>query len=153
MVFLDLDFADIARVLDDLGDICFVSTSDFTRNALYKVCEASDKPVLVENADTVAVGCAIIFDHAKFAMNRPKDEEDDEHVVRVPKAFVVRSTRLLDGCEDHGHERNQHEIARPSRTCDELSQDEADEAKLLSGRQSSIVVPMRKGVKPGEENN
>ena len=111
MLLLDLNFADIAGMLDDLGDIRLVSAPYFTRNTLSKVCEASNKPILIENADTVAVGCAIIFDHAKFAVNGPKDEEDDKHVVGVPKPLVVRSARFLDGCEDHGHERNQHEIA------------------------------------------
>jgi len=153
VLFFDLDFADVARVLDDLGDVGLVPAPDFTRDALGKVREASDKPVLVENADAVAVGCTIILDHAEFAVDRPKDEEDDEHVMRIPKPFIVRPARLLDGRQDHGHERDQHEVARPTGPRDELGQDEADEAKLPFGRQLGIVVPVRKRVDPGEEKN
>lgn len=120
MVFLNLNFTDVAWVLNDLRDIRLVATSNLSCNTFRKICETSDKPVLIENANAEAVGSTVVFDHTELAVDGPENEEDDEHVVSVPEPFIVGSSWLFDRSEDHGHERNQHEVSRPARSRDEL---------------------------------
>lgn len=110
-ILLDLDFAHSARMLDDFRDIRLVSATHFTRDTFSEVGEAADEPVLIEYTDAVAVWFPIILDHAELPMDGPENEEHDEHVMRVPEALVVGTTRLLSRCEDHGHECGQHDIA------------------------------------------
>lgn len=153
MLFLNLNFADIAWVLNNLRDVRLVATSYLSCNTLRKIGEASHKPVLVENADTKAVGSTVVLDHAELAVDGPEDKEDDEHVVGVPETLVVGSAWLFDGGEDHSHKRNQHEVSRPARSSDEVGQDEANKTESFLSRQLRIVVPVRNGVDPGEEHD
>lgn len=115
MLFLDLDFADVARMLDNLRDISDMASSHFTSNSFGEVGKASDHPVLVEHTDTVAEWFPVILDHAEFAVNGPEDEEDDEEVVGIPESLEVRSAWFFDRCHNHCHERSEHDISGPSR--------------------------------------
>lgn len=83
MLLLDLNLADIARVLNNLGDVCLVSPADLASNSLRKVDISSVHPVLPEDADgRGADGHAewrkVGLDHTECAMDRPEEEEDDE---------------------------------------------------------------------------
>jgi len=94
-----------------------VSASDFPQGPFKQIDKSTIHPVLPENANASAEWRNIWFDHTESSMNRPKDKEDDEQVVCVPESFKVCSARLLDGCEEHGHEGEEHDISRPSGTC------------------------------------
>jgi len=78
VLLLDLNFADIAGMLNDFRYVCLVSSSNFAGNALAKVRESTIHPVLPEDTDSIAEGRKIGFDHTEGAVNGPKDEEDDE---------------------------------------------------------------------------
>jgi hypothetical protein len=95
VLLLDLDFADVARMLDDLGNVRLVSSANFACNALAEVSESTVHPVLPENTDAIAEGRKVGFDHAESSVDGPKDEEDDEEVVHVPKALKVCSSCLF----------------------------------------------------------
>jgi hypothetical protein len=99
VLLLDLNLANVAGVLNDLGDVCLVSSTDLTRNTLTEVCESTVHPVLPEDTDTIAKGRKVGLDHAEGTVDGPEDEEDDEEVVSVPEALKVGSSRLLCGCE------------------------------------------------------
>jgi hypothetical protein len=153
VLLLDLDLADVAGVVDDLGDVCLVATADLTGNSLCQVRESTVHPVLPEDTDTVAEGGKVGLDHAEGAVDGPENEEDDEHVVRVPETLKVGTTRLLSSCDGNGHERKQHDITTPSGTGGEVGEDEAHEAQLVDGGKLGEVVPMGDGVDPGEEDD
>ncbi|KAK5630382.1 hypothetical protein RRF57_006097 [Xylaria bambusicola] len=109
VLLLDLDLADVAGVLDDLGDVRLMAAAHLSRDALCEVDEATVHPILPENADGRRADRdterrRVWLDHAEGAMDRPEQEEDDEHVVRVPETLVVSPTGLLDRCEHHAHE-------------------------------------------------
>ena len=110
VLFLDLDLADVAGMLDDFGDVCPVPSSDLASNTLGKIGKTADQPVLVEDAHAIAEWCSVILDHAELSVYGPEDEEDNEHVVSVPEALVIRTSRLLYRCHDHCHECHQHDI-------------------------------------------
>ena len=78
MLFLDLNFADVARVLNDFGNVRLVSAPNFTSDTLSKVSEPTVHPVLPENTDTIAEWRKIGLDHAEGSVDRPKNKEDDE---------------------------------------------------------------------------
>lgn len=52
-------------MLNDLGNVRLVSSSDLTRNTLSEVCESTIHPVLPEDTDTVAKGRKVGRDHAE----------------------------------------------------------------------------------------
>ena len=151
--FLDLDLADVAGVVDDFGNIRFVSSTHLTRDTLGKVCKSAIHPVLPEDADAVAEGRKVRLNHAKGAVNGPENEENDEHVVRVPEAFKVCATRLL-GCSDSdGHQCEKHHVAAPSGPCSKIGEDETHKSELVKCGESSQVVPVSNRVNPREEYN
>lgn len=114
MFFLDLHFHHIAWVLDDLGDIRLVSSSDLAGNPLSQIRKSSIHPVLPEDTDTVAERRKIGFDHAESTMDGPEYEEDDEKMMRVPESLELGSSRLF-GCRHcHCREGNQHNVSGPS---------------------------------------
>jgi hypothetical protein len=127
VLLLDLNFADVARMLNDLGNVRLVSSSDLTRDALGQVRESTVHPVLPEDTDTIAEGRKIRRNHAEGAMDGPEEEENDEEVVRVPEALEVCATCLLRRCERDRHERDQHNVAAPSGTSGKVGKDEAHE--------------------------
>lgn len=49
----DLDLDDVARMLDDLGDIRFVPGSDFSEDTLVEEYDSTSKPVLPEDTDLI----------------------------------------------------------------------------------------------------
>jgi hypothetical protein len=153
VLLLDLDLADVAGVVDDLGDICLVATADLTGNSLSQVRESTVHPVLPEDTDTVAERRKVGLNHAEGTVDGPEDEEDDEHVVRVPEALKVGTTRLLGGGDGDGHEGEQHDVSTPSGTGSKVGKDEAHEAQLVEGGKPGEVVPMGNGVDPGEEDD
>jgi hypothetical protein len=75
---LDLHFADVARVLNDLGDICLVSPTYFSRDTLGQICKAAVHPVLPEDTDAIAERRKVGRNHTEGSVNGPEDEEDDE---------------------------------------------------------------------------
>jgi hypothetical protein len=44
----DLDFHDFARVLDDLGDVCAMTGTDFTQDTLVDENDTADEPVALQ---------------------------------------------------------------------------------------------------------
>jgi hypothetical protein len=81
-------------MLNNFRDICLVPTPDFTRNSLGQISEATDKPILIEDAHSIAVRRAVRLDHAELSMDRPEDEENDEHMMSIPESLKI-STSLL----------------------------------------------------------
>jgi hypothetical protein len=69
VLLLDLNLTNVARVLDDLGDVRLVASSDLTRDTLSQVRESTVHPVLPEDTDTIAERCKIRLDHAKGSMD------------------------------------------------------------------------------------
>lgn len=158
VLLLYLDLADVAGVLDDLCDVGPVTATDFTGDALGEVAEAAVHPVLPENADgrgtdADAKGGDVGLDHAKGAVDGPEEEEDDEHVVGVPEALVVGTSRLLNRGDNHAHESNQHNISCPSRPRHKVGKQPTVNAEIMLDRHLSKVVPMGNSVNPGPENN
>jgi hypothetical protein len=82
-------------MLNDFGDKSLVSSTDLSCKSFGQVGESSDHPVLIKHTNAVAMWFSVILDHAEFTMNRPEDEEDDEHVMGVPETFKVSFARLL----------------------------------------------------------
>ena len=148
MLFLDLNLAHIARVLNDLRDVRLVSSSDFARNTLSQIRKSAIHPVLPEDANAITERCEVGLDHAESAVDRPEDEEDNEQVVGVPEAFEVCSSRLLCCRECYGHQGKQHDISTPARACCEVGKDEAHESQVVAGRESCEIVPVRDSVHP-----
>lgn len=128
MLFLDLHFANVARVLNDLGNVRLVSSPNFTSDTFSQVRKSTVHPVLPENTDTVAERRKVRLDHAERSVNRPEDEEDDEEVVHVPEAFEVCTTGLFRCCDCNGHQRNQHDVATPSGSSSEVGENKAHES-------------------------
>jgi hypothetical protein len=46
-------------------------------------------------------------------------------VMGVPESLEVGSACLLHRCSHHAHERNQHDISRPSRSTNEVGEKES----------------------------
>jgi hypothetical protein len=153
VLLLDLNLANVAGMLNDLGDVRLVASTDFTRNALTEVGESTVHPVLPENTNAIAEGRKIGLDHAEGTVNGPEDEEDDEEVMRVPEALKVSSACVLGGCECNCVQSDEHDISTPARSSRKVGQDEAHESKVVTGRESREVVPMGNGVEPGEEDD
>lgn len=153
MLLLDLNLADVAGMLNDLGNVGLVSATNFTSDALAEVGKSTVHPVLPEHTDAVAKGRKVGLDHAEGAVNGPEDEEDDEQVVGVPEALKVRTPRLLRSCECDRHQSHEHDISTPARASREVGQDEAHESEVVTSSESGKVVPMRNGVDPGEEDD
>ena len=133
VLLLDLDLADVARVLDDLGNVRLVPAANLAGNALSQINVPAVHPVLPENsngrcANAGAEGRNVRLDHAEGTVDRPEEEEDDEHVVSVPEALVVGSAGFLDRGAQHGHEGHQHDISCPSGTRRKVSHQPAVEA-------------------------
>ena len=155
---LDLDLAHVGRVLDDLGDVRLVLAADLAGDALGEIGEAAVHPVLPEHADGLgadadAEGRKVRLDHAEGAVDRPEEEEDDEHVVRVPEALVVCAARLLDRGDHHARQRDQHDVASPTRAGDEVGQKPAVDAEVVLGCDLGKVVPVGNGVHPRPEED
>lgn len=145
-------------MLDDLGDVRLVSAADLAGDAFGQVDEAAVYPVLPEDADGGgadgdAEGRRVGLDHAEGAVDGPEDEEDDEHVVRVPEALVVGAPRLLDRRQHHAHERHEHDVAAPPGPGRQVGGEKSIEAEVVLGRDLREVVPVRDGVDPGEEDD
>lgn len=158
MLLLHLDLANVAGVLNNLCDVCPVAAAHLTSNTLSQVDEAAVHPVLPEDSNgrgsnAGAEGSDVWLDHAESSMNRPEEEEHDEHVVGVPESLKVRSSRLLHGGENHAHQRNEHDIARPSWPRHKVGYQPAVDAQLVLDSDLRKVVPMGNGVDPGPEDN
>lgn len=158
VLLFDLDLADLARVLDDLGDVRLVAAAELAGHALGEIAEAAVHPKLPKDAngrgaDARAKWGHIRLDHAKGAVQRPEEEENDEHVVGVPEALVIRPSRLLDRRHDHAHEGQQHDVARPSRTRCKIGEQPAVEAQLVLDGDLGKVVPVGNGVDPGPKDD
>jgi hypothetical protein len=128
MLLLDLDLADIARVLNDLGNVRLVSSTNLTCNTFTKVRESSIHPVLPENTNAVAERGKVGLDHAKGSVNCPEEEKDGEEVMRIPETFKLSSSVLLCSCPAHRRERDQHDVSCPSGSRCDIRQNEAHES-------------------------
>jgi hypothetical protein len=153
VLLLDLHLTDIARMLNDLGDVRLVASTNLTRDTLAQIRKSSVHPVLPENTDTIAEGRKVRLDHAERTVDGPEQEEDGEEVVRVPEALELGSSLLLGCSPCHGCERSQHDVASPSRACCEVGKKEADEAELVGLGKHPQISPMRNRVNPGEEED
>ena len=129
LLLLDLEFHDLGRVLNDLGDVRPVARSDFTKDAFINPDDTTNKPVALviyslakrcvenefgaypEDTDRVegAVWRSVRFDHAEHAVKLPAYEEDDKEVVRVPEPLKVGATPLLHGKVYHGEQADGHD--------------------------------------------
>lgn len=153
VLLLDLNFANVAGVLDDLGDIRLVSSSYFTGNSLGQVRKSTIHPVLPEDTDTVAEGRKVGLNHAEGSVDGPEDEEDDEQMVHVPETFEVGATSLLRSRDSDRHERSQHNVTTPSRSSCKVGKDKAHESQVIGSRKLGKVVPMGDSVDPREEDD
>jgi hypothetical protein len=153
VLLLDLDFAHIAGMLNDLGNVRLVPSTDLARDALSQVCESTIHPVLPEDTNAVAVWRKIGLDHAESAMDGPEDEEDNEEMVRVPEALKVCPSRLLCCCQRNRHQCEEHDVSTPAGACCKVGKNKAHEPEVVGGRESGKVVPMRDGVDPGKEDD
>ena len=153
VLLLDLNLADIARVLNDLGDVRLVLSPNFTGDTLSQVGKSTVHPVLPKDTDTIAEGRKVWLNHAEGSVNGPEDEEDDEEMVHVPETFKVCTTSLFRSSQCDCHKRNQHDITTPTRSSSKVGEDEAHESKLVACRESGQIVPMCNRVHPGEEYN
>ena len=127
VLLLDLNLANHAGMLNDLGDVCLVLSSDFTGNSLHQVDVTSVHPVLPEDSNSrrsnpTTVWSDVGLNHAVGTVDRPKEEEYDEHVVSIPETFEVGTTHLLDRSNNHTHERGQHDVSSPSWSCNEIGE-------------------------------
>ena len=91
-------------MLDDLGDVCLVSSSNLTRDSLGQVGKSTIHPVFPKDTNAIAEGRKVWLNHAEGSMDRPEDEEDDEEVVGVPKALKVGSSSFLRCRQGNCHE-------------------------------------------------
>ena len=153
VLLLDLDFADVARVLNDLGNVRLVSSTNLTRNTLAQVSKSAPHPVLPENTDTVAERRKVRLDHAEGSVDGPEEEEDGEEMMGVPEAFELGTSVLFGCCPSHGRECNQHDVSCPSGTCCEICEEEAHETELVSHCEHPQIPPMRNRVDPGKEED
>lgn len=151
VLLLNLDLADVAGVVDDLGHVGLVSSTHLTRNAFGKVGKSAVHPILPEDTNAVAEGRKVRLDHAEGTVDGPEHEEDDEHVVGVPEALEVGAARLLSSSNGDGHQSKQHDIATPSGSGSKVGEDEAHKAKFVECSETGKVVPMSDSVNPGEE--
>lgn len=69
ILLLDLDFHNVARVLNDLRHESLVASTDLSRNTFSQVEEASPHPVLPENANARAKGRKVGLDHAESSVD------------------------------------------------------------------------------------
>lgn len=153
MLLLDLNFANVARVLNNLGNVRLVSAPDLTGDTLTQVCKSSIHPVLPEDGNTSAKGRKVGRNHAESTVDGPEQEEDDEEVVHVPETLKVCTTRTFGRRECNSHQTNQHDVATPAGTGGEVGENETHESEVVVGGEAGQVVPMGNGVNPGEEDN
>ena len=74
-----------------------------------------------------AIGGPIGFDHAEHAVELPVDEEDDEQMVGVPKAFKVGLAPLFHRVPDDKNQTDEHYPAGDSRSSCEVHEQEVNE--------------------------
>lgn len=153
MFLLDLNLTDVAWMLNDLGNVRLVCASDLTSDSLRKISESTVHPVLPENTDTIAEGRKVGLDHAKRSMDGPENEEDDEQMMHVPKAFEVGTSSFLSSCERHRIQCDEHDISTPSRTCSKIGENKAHETEIVACRKTCKIVPVSNRVDPGKEYN
>lgn len=76
-------------------------SANLSRNPLRQVDESSVHPVLPKHAnrrrpDAGTERRHVRLNHAERSVDGPEEEEDDEHVVSIPKSLVVGASRLLN---------------------------------------------------------
>lgn len=156
LLLLNLDFHDLGRMLNDLRDVSPVTRADFTKDTLVDPDNSSDKPVTLlvtnkedegdvrshsqfsweelvaypEDTNSVkrAVWRPVRLDHAEHSMKLPVDEEYDEQMVRIPEAFEVSTTTLLNREPNHDAKSNRHNPSRRTRAGREVRRKEGDDA-------------------------
>lgn len=72
MFLHDLNFHDIARMLDDLGDERLMSSANFPQDPLKEVNDPAVHPVLPENPGPGAERCYVRLDHTECSVCGPK---------------------------------------------------------------------------------
>ncbi len=158
ILLLDLDFANVGRMLNDLGDVGLVLSTDLSCDSLGEVNVSSVHPVLPENtngtgSNTNTVRSKIGLNHTEGSVDGPEDEEDDEHVVGVPEALKVRTSHLFDRSNHHTHQSSQHDVSSPSWASDKVGHKPSSKTQIILRSNLRKVVPMRKSVYPREEDN
>lgn len=158
VLLLDLDLANIAGVLNNLGNVRLVASTNLTSNTLSQVDETAVHPVLPKHTDGRSANAGaerskVGLNHAEGTVDGPEEEEDDEHVVSVPESLIIGTAGLLDRGEDHTHERDQHDIASPAGSGDKVGQQPAVDSEVVLGGDLSKVVPVGNSVDPREEDN
>lgn len=121
MLFHDLDFDDVGRVLNDLGDVGSVLSTDFTPGTFCEVAQSTGHPKLPENSNRGTEGSTVGLDHAERSVERPEEEEHHEQVVSVPETLEVGTTRSLQCGSSHCHQASQHDVSGPTRAGGEVS--------------------------------
>lgn len=158
MLLLDLNFADVAGVLNDLGDVSFVTSTNFSGDAFGQIAETSIHPVLPEHTNSGGTNtgtkrCNIRLNHAERTMDRPEEKEDDKHVVCIPESFVVGSSGFLHRGDNHTHQCNEHDIASPSRARDKVGKKPSVNTEFVLDCDLSEVVPMSDCMHPRPKDN
>lgn len=140
MLLLDLNLDHIGWVLDDLVDIRLVRTPNLAHDTLSKICEASNKPPLIERTITKAGRYRVKWDHAVNSVNGPCEEEDDKEMVDIPKPFKVRAAGLFDGSEEYCHNRDSQNVTRPARARQEVELNKTEKAGMVLRRELRDIV-------------
>lgn len=111
MFLLDLQLNDIAGVLDNLGNVRLVSSTNLPHHSFQQVDESAPHPILIEDTRTEAEGRCICLDHTECTMDGPENEEHDEEVMGVPEPLKVDPLEPVHGCDDHRHKCSEHDVA------------------------------------------
>lgn len=147
-LLFDLNLHDIAGMLNNLADVCFVTATDFAPCTFSKIQYSSKDPEAPEDSDGAAKGWPIGLDHAKRSVERPEKEEDEEQMVGVPKSLEILATRSFHSSDSHCHEAEKHDVAGPAGSGGKVGQQPAFETEAVSFGESGKVVPVGDGMKP-----
>lgn len=126
LLFLDVEFHNVGRVLYDFGDVGPVPRAYFAQDALSNPDNSANEPVTPKHANVVerAVRGPVGLDHAPHAMELPADEKDDEQMVAVPEFLKVGTATLF-----HGKEYDQEKTSGHDPACDAWSRGEVGQSE------------------------
>lgn len=107
ILLLDLNLTDVTGMLNNLGNVGLVLSSNLSRNSLHQINVTSIHPVLPEDSNGTGsqsntVWCEIWLNHAEGSVDRPEDEENDEQMMRIPETFKIGAAIFLIGSNGHG---------------------------------------------------
>lgn len=103
VLFLDLYLNHLAWVLNDLGNVSLVPSTDFPKYSFYQVNESAVHPELPEDPRALTKRSRVCLDHAEGSMDGPEDKEYDEKMMHVPEALKFGTAKPLNRRSDNEH--------------------------------------------------